>query len=144
MFLVLEVIGPNAATLGAAARVVFTAKGGTIAVRAGNDWVLGDPHVSGRHARVRSVGGTFFSRMPRAPTVCGQRHQAPPGEPFPLKDGDSIFIDPFEISVRMTASMPGAATEAHSPAANLASPMTQAAQARSRSPCRETCRRSMT
>jgi len=135
MFLVLEVTGPNAATLGAAARVVFTAKGGTIGRRAGNDWVLGDPHVSGRHARVRSVGGTFFLEdAESANGVVVNGTKLHPGEPFPLKDGDSIFIDPFEISVRMTASMPGAATEAHSPAANLASPMTQAAQARARSP----------
>ena len=98
MFLVLEVIGPNAATLGAAARVVFTAKGGTIGRRAGNDWVLGDPHVSGRHARVRSVGGTFFLEdAESANGVVVNGTKLHPGEPFPLKDGDSIFIDPFEI-----------------------------------------------
>jgi type VI secretion system FHA domain protein len=121
MFLVLEVTGSNAAMLGAASRAVFTTKGGTIGRRAGNDWILADPHVSGRHARVRAVGGTFFledAESANGVLVNGTKlHQ---GEPFPLKDGDSIFIDPFEISVRMTASMPGAATEAHASPTSVA------------------------
>lgn len=126
MFLVLEVTGSNAAALGAASRAVFTTKGGTIGRRAGNDWVLADPHVSGRHARVRAVGGTFFledAESANGVLVNGTKlHQ---GEPFPLKEGDSIFIDPFEISVRITASMPGAATEVHASATSLAPPVVQ-------------------
>jgi type VI secretion system FHA domain protein len=128
MFLVLEVIGSNAAALGSASRAVFTAKGGTIGRRAGNDWVLADPHVSGRHARVRSVGGTYFledAESANGVLVNGTKiHQ---GEPFPLKEGDSIFIDPFEISVRMTATMPGAVTEMHPAATPVAPPMAPAA-----------------
>jgi type VI secretion system FHA domain protein len=130
MFLVLEVSGSNAAALGAASRAVFTAKGGTIGRRAGNDWVLADPHVSGRHARVRSVGGTFFledAESANGVLVNGTKiHQ---GEPFPLKEGDSIFIDPFEISVRMTATMPGAATEMHPASTPMAPQLTPAAPA---------------
>lgn len=128
MFLVLEVTGSNAAALGAASRAVFTTKGGTIGRRAGNDWILADPHVSGRHARVRAVGGTFFledAESANGVLVNGTKlHQ---GEPFPLKDGDSIFIDPFEISVRMTASMPGAATEVHASPTSVAPFPAQAA-----------------
>jgi type VI secretion system protein ImpI len=129
MFLVLEVTGSNAAALGAASRAVFTTKGGTIGRRAGNDWILADPHVSGRHARVRAVGGTFFledAESANGVLVNGTKlHQ---GEPFPLKEGDSIFIDPFEISVRMTASMPGAATEVHASPTSVAPFPAQAAQ----------------
>jgi len=129
MFLVLEVTGSNAAALGAASRAVFTTKGGTIGRRAGNDWILADPHVSGRHARVRAVGGTFFledAESANGVLVNGTKlHQ---GEPFPLKEGDSIFIDPFEISVRMTASMPGAATEVHASPTSVASFPAPAAQ----------------
>jgi type VI secretion system protein ImpI len=112
MFLILQVTSPNAADLGPAARASFTVKGGTIGRRAGNDWVLADPHVSGRHARVRSVGGTFFledAESANGVLVNGTKlHQ---GEPFPLKDGDSIYIDPYEISVKIVAAMPGATTE---------------------------------
>lgn len=117
MFLVLEVTSSNAAALGGASRAVFSVKGGTIGRRDGNDWVLADPHVSSRHARVRSVGGTFFmedAESANGVTVNGTKLH--PGEPFPLKEGDAIFIDPFEIAVRITATMPGAATEVHSPA----------------------------
>ena len=112
MFLILQVTSPNAADLGPAARASFTIKGGTIGRRAGNDWILADPHVSGRHARVRSVGGTFFledAESANGVLVNGTKlHQ---GEPFPLKDGDSIYIDPYEISVRIAATLPGSSTE---------------------------------
>ena len=112
MFLVLEITSSNAAVLGAASRAVFSVKGGTIGRRAGNDWVLPDPHVSSRHARVRSVGGTFFledTESANGVTVNGSKLH--PGEPFPLKEGDSIFIDPFEITVRISVTMPGAQTQ---------------------------------
>jgi type VI secretion system FHA domain protein len=121
MFLVLEVTGSNAAALGAAWRAVFTTKGGTIGRVAGNDWILADPHVSGRHARVRAMGGTFFledAESKNGVLVNGTMLHA--GEPFPLKEGDSIFIDPFEISVRITASMPVAAHEAHASPTSVA------------------------
>jgi len=112
MFLVLEVSSSNAAALGAASRAVFSVKGGAIGRRAGNDWVLADPHVSGRHARVRSVGGTFFledAESANGVLVNGTKLHA--GEPFPLKEGDKIFIDPFEIVVRISTTMPGAVTQ---------------------------------
>ncbi len=112
MFLVLEITSSNAAVMGAASRAVFSVKGGTIGRRAGNDWILPDPHVSSRHARVRSVGGTFFledTESANGVTVNGSKLH--PGEPFPLKEGDSIFIDPFEISVRVSVTMPGAQTQ---------------------------------
>jgi len=112
MFLILEVTSTNAAALGAASRAVFTAAGGSIGRRPGNDWLLPDPHVSGRHARVRAIGGTFFledNESANGVAVNGNRLH--PGEPFPLKDGDTIYIDPFEISVRVSATKPGAVTE---------------------------------
>jgi type VI secretion system FHA domain protein len=112
MFLILEVIGREAAALGAANRAIFTTAGGSIGRRAGNDWVLPDPHVSGRHARVRAIGGTFFledNESGNGVVVNGSRLH--PNEPFPLKDGDKVFIDPFEITVQVSMTKPGAATE---------------------------------
>jgi type VI secretion system protein ImpI len=112
MFLILEVTSSNAPLLGAASRAVFTAAGGSIGRRPGNDWVLPDPHVSGRHARVRAIGGTFFledNESANGVTVNGGRLH--PGEPFPLKDGDKVFIDPFEMTVTVSMVKPGASTE---------------------------------
>lgn len=112
MFLILEITGREAATLGAASRAIFTTAGGSIGRRAGNDWVLPDPHVSGRHARVRAIGGTFFledNESGNGVVVNGSRLH--PNEPFPLKDGDKVFIDPFEITVQVSMTKPGAATE---------------------------------
>ena len=112
MFLILEVTGREAAALGAASRAIFTTAGGSIGRRAGNDWVLPDAHVSGRHARVRAIGGTFFledNESGNGVVVNGSRLH--PNEPFPLKDGDKVFIDPFEIAVQVSMTKPGAATE---------------------------------
>ncbi|HSN69954.1 MAG TPA: FHA domain-containing protein, partial [Steroidobacteraceae bacterium] len=112
MFLTLEVHGPNAGALGAAVRKTFSVQGGTIGRRAGNDWVLPDPHVSSRHARVRNINGTFFledSESANGVYVNGTR--LPAGEPYPLKEGDAIFIDPFEIRASITMTKPGAVTE---------------------------------
>jgi type VI secretion system FHA domain protein len=112
MFLILQVTSANASTLGPAARMVFTRQGGSIGRRAGNDWVLPDAHVSGRHARIRAMGGTFFledNESGNGVIVNGSRIHA--GEPFPLKDGDVVFIDPFEIVARLSATMPEALGE---------------------------------
>lgn len=108
MFLILQVVSANAAMLGPASQAVFTAAGGSIGRRPGNDWVLPDGHVSGRHARVRAIGGTFFledNESANGVAVNGNRLH--PGEPFPLKDGDKVFIDPFEIAVAVSMSRPG-------------------------------------
>jgi len=112
MFLILEVVSANKGNLGPASHAIFTTAGGSIGRRAGNDWILADQHVSGRHARVRAIGGTFFledNDSANGVLVNGNRLHA--GEPFPLKDGDQIFIDPFEIVVRVSMTRPGSATE---------------------------------
>lgn len=112
MFLILEVVSENAGTLGPASRVIFTAAGGSIGRRPGNDWVLPDPHVSGRHARVRSIGGTFFIEdNESANGIRVNGNHLHPGEPFPLKDGDAVLIDPFEMSVHVSMTRPAAAIE---------------------------------
>jgi type VI secretion system FHA domain protein len=74
--------------------------------------VLPDGHVSGRHAAIRAIGGTFFledNESANGVIVNGSRLHA--GEPFPLKDGDKVFIDPFEIAVSVSMTRPGAAAE---------------------------------
>ena len=58
--------------------MVFSRQGGSIGRRAGNDWVLPDAHVSGRHARIRAMGGTFFLEDNESAQRCHrQRHPHP-------------------------------------------------------------------
>src|SRR5688572_7166902 len=98
----LEIVGPQAAALGASAAKVFSTSGGTIGRVSDNDWVLPDPYISSRHARIHWRNGQFliedtssngvFINSPERRLGRGQMH--------PLQAGDRIFIDAYEIRVR--------------------------------------------
>lgn len=101
MILTLEVIGEQAAQLGAGRRKVFHSIGGTIGRLPDNDWVLPDPYVSGRHALVRYLNGRFFVEdtstngvFVNSPDSRLSRTQA-----HALKNGDVLYIDAYEIKV---------------------------------------------
>jgi type VI secretion system FHA domain protein len=101
MIVTLEVIGEQAAQLGAGRRKVFHAIGGTIGRLPDNDWVLPDPYVSGRHALVRYLNGRFFVEdtstngvFVNSPDSRLSRTQA-----HALKNGDVLYIDAYEIKV---------------------------------------------
>ena len=131
MFLILDVTSANGSSLGAAARMVFSRQGGSIGRRPGNDWVRPDPHVSGPHARIRAMGGTYFledNESGNGVLVNGNRIHA--GEPFPLKEGDVVFIDPFEIAVRLSPTAPDVPAPVSAPAISppTAAPIPQAPQ----------------
>ncbi len=116
MFLTLEVMGAQAALFGSRSRVVFGEQGGTIGRREDRDWVLNDQGVSSRHAVIRSINGFFF--IEDEGSTNGVRVNDNPlqvGDPYPLKDGDRIGIDIFDISVRIT-STPPATTGSSAPA----------------------------
>ena len=59
MILTLEITGPREGTPSGENRKVFRAAGGTIGRLPDNDWVLPDPYVSSRHARIRFANGVF-------------------------------------------------------------------------------------
>lgn len=113
----LEIVGPQAAALGAAAAKVFGTSGGTIGRLPENDWVLPDPYISSRHARIHWRNGQFliedtssngvFINSPDRRLGRGQFH--------PLQGGDRIFIDAYEI--RATLATPE--RESASPLADL-------------------------
>ncbi len=113
----LEIVGPQAAALGASAAKVFGTSGGTIGRVADNDWVLPDPYISSRHARIHWRNGQFliedtssngvFINSPDRRLGRGQMH--------PLQSGDRIFIDAYEIRVTLGAT----ASEGTSPLADL-------------------------
>jgi type VI secretion system FHA domain protein len=104
--LILEVISPQAASMGSGARQAFGTAGGTIGREQGNSWVLPHGKVSARHARITYAGGTFYIEDKSRNGVClnSQQNRIPPGEPQPLSSGDRLFIDPYQIRVSIEAA----------------------------------------
>lgn len=123
MILMLEVTGQKAANLGASRRKEFRRAGGTIGRAPDNDWVLHDPYISGRHARVQFHNGTYFleDTSTNGVYVNSPDNRLQRGKPYPLKAGDCIFMDTFEIRVGFI--------EEHAPAEPLISARTGSAEA---------------
>src|SRR5688572_15429558 len=101
MILTLEVIGDQAAELGADGRKVFHSIGGTIGRLPDNDWVFKDPYVSGRHALVRYLNGKFFveDTSTNGVFVNSPQNRLSRTQPHQLKSGDRLYIDVYEIKV---------------------------------------------
>jgi type VI secretion system FHA domain protein len=103
MGLVLEVVGARAQQLGGAARKELPA-GGTIGRLRDNDLVLPDSYISGHHAKISFVNGSYVLvdtstnglgvNSPASRLARGQQHV--------LRDGDRLFIEDYEIRVRLT------------------------------------------
>ena len=99
MNLTLEISGPEAAKLGAASRKVFDEAGGTIGRLPDNSWVLQDPYVSSHHARIRYANGVFYieDTSRNGIFINSPDNRIERTRPCPLKSGDRIFIEPYEI-----------------------------------------------
>ena len=97
MYLTLEVVSPQAASLGARRRQVVGPKGLTIGRAPGNDWIIPDPYVSKQHARIVCAEGRFFvESLGRNPIALGTPDNAiPSSQARPLGSGDRLFIDQF-------------------------------------------------
>jgi type VI secretion system protein ImpI len=105
MILTLEVTGPQARELGAGARKVFKAIGGTIGRLPDNDWVFPDPYVSGRHALIRYVNDKYFveDTSTNGVFINSPDNRLKRGQPQQLHDGDLLFIDAYQINVSIQA-----------------------------------------
>ena len=101
MILTLQVVGERAQDLGAASRKVFKGIGGTIGRLPDNDWVFPDPYVSGRHALIRYVNGTYFieDTSTNGVFVNSLESRLAKGQAHALRDGDRLYIDAYEIEV---------------------------------------------
>ncbi len=99
MILTLEITGPREGNPSAENRKVFRAAGGTIGRLPDNDWVLPDPYVSSRHARIRYANGVFHieDTSTNGVFVNTAENRLTRGQPYALKSGDRIFIEPYEI-----------------------------------------------
>ena len=132
MILTLEITGSQAEKLGAARRKVFNATGGTIGRLPDNYWALPDPYISSRHALIRYVDGAFYieDTSTNGVFVNSQSNQLVKGQPYELKSGDWIFIEPFEIRASITSQAKDAAG---SPSDDLFAPVSGSRRDRSNS-----------
>jgi type VI secretion system FHA domain protein len=121
MSLTLEVAGPQARKLGAGCRKVFNSAGGSIGRLEGNDWVLPDSFVSGRHAVIHFSNGTYFleDRSSNGVFINSPDVRLPKNQPRALRDGDRIFIDAYEIHVSITPEPASVGSSARTPLGGL-------------------------
>jgi type VI secretion system protein len=105
MPLTLEVIGDKAARMGGAVRKIFTA-GGTIGRLDDNDWIFPDEYISGHHAKILFENGAFLilDTSTNGVFVNSQQNRLPKGRPHPLRSGDTVFIDDYEVRVTLSQS----------------------------------------
>src|SRR5437016_3249080 len=113
MLLKLEVVGSQAGRLSENRSKIFGAEGGTIGRVDGNDWVLPDQFVSTRHAVIEYADGQFYvvdMNSSNGVFLNAPSFRLEQGRSYPLKTGDRLLIEPFEIHVSVIESMaPGAA-----------------------------------
>ena len=112
MYLTFEVISANAAALGAGRRKVFTVDGGRIGRSQENDMVLPGAGVHRHHATVRFINGVFFVEGvgTNGIAINDPERVLPRNEPYPLRSGDKVFIDEYELVVSTSATAPVEAT----------------------------------
>jgi type VI secretion system FHA domain protein len=105
MTLTFEIKGPQAAQLGASARKVFAAAGGSIGRTPDNDWVIPDPYISSHHARVHYRDGRYFleDTSTNGVFVSNPNNRLAKGDLYPLETGERVFIDAYEIHVMVKA-----------------------------------------
>jgi type VI secretion system FHA domain protein len=101
VILTLEVAPPHATKLGPASRHTFRAEGGIIGRASNSDWVLPHTKVSGRHALIAYRDGVFYieDSSTNGVFVNSSTDRLPRGVPHPLKSGDRLLIDPYDILV---------------------------------------------
>lgn len=117
MTLTLEVVGQKAAQMGGAVRKVFQT-GGTIGRLRENDWVLPDEYISGRHAKISFVNGAYMldDTSTNGVFVNSPQNRMTKGKPYELRDGDTIYIDDYEVRVTLaaeSAAVPGFSSDSY-------------------------------
>jgi type VI secretion system FHA domain protein len=109
MNLTLEVISANGSSMGGARRKVFSEAGGSIGRAADCDWVLPSPdkYVSRHHASVLFKYGQFYVKAEgeNGIAVNDPNTLLSSDTPSPLKQGDRVFIDEYEILVSLPSEV---------------------------------------
>jgi type VI secretion system FHA domain protein len=138
MYLTLEVVSPQGASMGANRRRIVRENGFTIGRVPGNDWVIPDQYISKQHARISFANGTFFvENLGRNAIAIGSPGNKLSGTVrHPLRNGDRLFIDQYEMTVAlMQGDPPGAPAVTDDPFAILpASPRSSSGSASAKNP----------
>ncbi|MEO7133409.1 MAG: type VI secretion system-associated FHA domain protein TagH [Vicinamibacterales bacterium] len=100
MTLTFEISASSVGPIGTA-RHVFQEEGGTIGRAEGSTWMLPNRTVSAQHAEISWKDGVFYIRdtSRNGLSVNSPDFVVAPNRPYPLKTGDRIFIEPYEIRV---------------------------------------------
>ncbi len=110
MYLTLEIVSPQAASMGEERRKSVGPAGLTIGRAPGNDWIIPDPYISKEHARISFINGKYFVEgLGKNPIALNNSatHLAS-RQPHPLKNGDHLFIDQYEMVVSVVqGDLPG-------------------------------------
>jgi type VI secretion system FHA domain protein len=101
VILILEVTSPP---MTGANRHTFHEDGGTIGRETDNAWVLPHSKVSGMHAVISHRQAVFYieDRSRNGVYLNSSKHRLERGRPQPLKSGDRILIEPYDIRVSIT------------------------------------------
>ena len=104
MRLILRILSP-ALSPEAVSSHVFAEDGGSIGRAADNTWELPDSKVSRWHAVISFREGTFFIEdlSRNGMSLNDWNNRIAGGHPHPLKAGDTLFIDPYQIEVSLDA-----------------------------------------
>jgi type VI secretion system FHA domain protein len=100
--LILEVASPQPTT--GASRHTFHEDGGSIGRETDNTWVLPHSKVSGLHALITFRNAVFYIEDRSRNGVCvnSSKNRLERGRPYPIKSGDRLLIDPYEIRASVT------------------------------------------
>jgi len=101
MNLTLEIVSQNGQSLGPARRKVFGPEGGRIGRSPECDWVIPNPYISRHHATIRWISGSYYieSTGENGVAIGAAQAMIPKLERRPLKNGDRLFIDEYEVLV---------------------------------------------
>ena len=104
MRLILRILSPVPPPEAASSHA-FDEGGGSIGRAPDNTWELPDHKVSRWHAVISFESGTFFVEDLSRNGVClnDWNNRITGGRPHPLKAGDTLFIDPYQIEVALDA-----------------------------------------
>ncbi|MHB8386801.1 MAG: type VI secretion system-associated FHA domain protein TagH [Metallibacterium sp.] len=120
--LIIAVKGHQAAQFGSRSQKAFAGRGGSIGRSDDCDWVLSAAGVSRVHAMIRFLNGIYFIEDRSTNGMLLNGVALVRGDPSPLKDGDCLQIDTFEMAVRLQSATEAAAPPAAAAAASPALP----------------------
>jgi type VI secretion system FHA domain protein len=117
VFLTLEILsGPSTASLPTQSHT-FGIEGGRIGRAPDNEWPIPYEFIHSKHAGIRFFNGLFYVEKLGSNVVAignpGQDLRT--GDTFPLLDGSRLFLDEFELGVKVSADPPGISRVAMQP-----------------------------